>query len=339
MSAPPPVAQPSDATRGWVRNVLVASLLGAVVFAGLAAFADLEALSSALAVYPLGWLAAAFALAAGNYALRIVRWELYLRALDVRVPLGESSLVFLSGFLMSVTPGKVGEVFKSLLLFQSRGVPIAKTAPVVIAERLTDVAALVLLIALGSLSFPDGIWIAAIGAAAVASLVTLVLWRRLAHGVLAWVGRTRLGARFAPRLELAYESLRVLSRPRLFAAATAVGVLAWGLECLSLHVILLGFGDAPALLESTFAYSASTMIGAVAMLPGGLGLTEASMTGLLLALRDGLPRTTASGATILTRLATLWFAVALGGAAFAFWRFRRSRTRRSGDDAHPSSSS
>ncbi|MCC7535673.1 MAG: flippase-like domain-containing protein [Deltaproteobacteria bacterium] len=317
----------SDATRGLVRKVLVASLLGGAAFVALAAFADLETTLHALGSYPLSWLALSFALAAGNYALRIVRWELYLRALGVRVPLGESCLVFLAGFVMSVTPGKIGEVFKSLLLSESRGVPIARTAPIVIAERLTDVAALVLLIALGSLSFPRGLWIAVAGALGVALLVTLVTSRRLARRVIALASRTRIGARAAPRIEIAYESLRELSRPRLLASATAIAVVAWGLECLSLHVILLGFGDDPTLLQSTFAYAASTMVGAVAMLPGGLGLTEASMTGLLLALREGMPRVVASGATILTRLATLWFAVGLGAVAFASLRFVRSRPR------------
>src|SRR5690606_692634 len=106
-------------------------------------YADVDALRRNLAVFRWELLPAAFALAAGNYALRAVRWQYYLREIDVHVPWGESTLVFLSGFVMSVTPGKVGEAFKSLLLYETRGTSIAKTVPVTVAERITDLLALV----------------------------------------------------------------------------------------------------------------------------------------------------------------------------------------------------
>ena len=77
------------------------------------------------------------------------------------------------------------------------------------------------------------------------------------------------------------------------------------------------------LLEATFAYGAATIVGAVALLPGGLGLTEAGMTGALL--QVGASTTpVAMAATILCRLATLWWAVALGVVAL-LWHQRTMR--------------
>jgi uncharacterized protein (TIRG00374 family) len=77
-----------------------------------------------------------------------------------------------------------------------------------------------------------------------------------------------------------------------------------------------------------FAYSASTMAGALAMLPGGLGITEAGMTGLLQALGGStMTKEVATAATILTRLATLWFAVAIGLIALALYRAHQRSTR------------
>ena len=46
------------------------------------------------------------------------------------------------------------------------------------------------------------------------------------------------------------------------------------------------------------------------MLPGGLGATEASLTGLLLLLK--IPKDISVASTIIIRVATLWFAVILG---------------------------
>jgi len=48
----------------------------------------------------------------------------------------------------------------------------------------------------------------------------------------------------------------------------------------------------------------------VSMLPGGLGVAEGSLTGLLVGLGTALPE--AAAATLLVRAATLWLAVALG---------------------------
>src|SRR5207249_4789587 len=84
-----------------------------------------------------------------NYLLRFLKWELYLRRLGVRIPLSDSFLIFLSGFSLTVTPGKVGEVLKSYLLREAHGVPMARTAPIVVAERLTDLVALALLAVVG----------------------------------------------------------------------------------------------------------------------------------------------------------------------------------------------
>ena len=86
----------------------------------------------------------------------------------------DSLLTFLSGFVLTVTPGKVGEVFKSLVLFETHGVPVARTAPIVVAERVTDVIGVVVLIVLGSLGFSGGLLWAGLGAAAVLVLLVVV---------------------------------------------------------------------------------------------------------------------------------------------------------------------
>ena len=55
------------------------------------------------------------------------------------------------------------------------------------------------------------------------------------------------------------------------------------------------------------------------MMPGGLGVTEAGMTGLLAAVAH-VPLAVATGATLLVRVATLWWAVVVGAIALAAFR-------------------
>src|SRR5260370_30378484 len=114
----------------------------------------------------------------GNYLLRWLKWEFYLSRLEIRgVGRQDSLLTFLSGFVLTVTPGKVGEVFKSVLLFDLHGIPVARTAPIVVADRVTDVIGIVGLIVIGSAGFSRGLMLARIRTAAVPVLLSIVLQR------------------------------------------------------------------------------------------------------------------------------------------------------------------
>jgi uncharacterized protein (TIRG00374 family) len=304
------------------RKIVVAVLLAALVFAALAMYGDVQELGRTARSFAPTAFALGLLLAAGNYGLRILRWQYYLKHIGIHVPLGESSVVFLSGFVMSVTPGKVGEVFKSLVLFESRGTSIARTAPIVVAERLTDLIALVMLITLGSLAFEHGAMVAGSSAALVALLITVCAYRPLGLWLLALSERLPLIGRISPKLREAYDSLIEMTRPAPLFVGSSIAFLAWGLECCSLYVIVRGFpGMHLSWDAAVFAYSASTMAGALAMMPGGLGVTEVGMTALLQTLGGSAMRPAiATAATILVRIATLWFAVAIGAVALGLHR-------------------
>jgi uncharacterized protein (TIRG00374 family) len=77
---------------------------------------------------------------------------------------------------------------------------------------------------------------------------------------------------------------------------------------------------------ATLIYATTTVAGALSFLPGGLLVTEASMTLFLVASAHGLDRPAAVAATILTRLCTLWFAVVLGLVALVVLRRAKPQT-------------
>src|SRR6185503_20386935 len=113
-----------------------------------------------------------------------------------------SLLVFLSGFVLTVTPGKLGEVFKSAVLAAVHQVPAARTAPIVVAERLTDVIGVVLLIVAGSAGFSGGLPWAAAGTFAVLIGLTFIMWQRPMLAFIDWL-RARRGRlqSLAPKLD------------------------------------------------------------------------------------------------------------------------------------------
>jgi glycosyltransferase 2 family protein len=306
-----------------VRRLLVAMIFAIVVYGVFVVMRGLDVIGGALATYQWSTFLVALGLTFTNYVLRFGKWEFYLARLGVRgVPKLDSFLIFLSGFVLTVTPGKVGEVFKSLVLSETHGTPMARTAPIVVAERLTDVIGVVVLVILGSLAFPGGLVWALAGAGAVLAGLVLISSQRTMDGVVAWLERSRgpLG-RVAPRVREAWASLRTLTSPGALALPTALSVASWSLEALALWEILRGLGaNAPGTL-ALFVYATSTLAGALIPVPGGLGVTE----GLLeqqLARLGGVPLASSTSAMILVRFATLWFAVALGFSALALLRLK-----------------
>ncbi len=308
------------------RKVIVVMLAAVAVYFVFALVSGLRELGGRLAGYAWWTFFVALALAFGNYVLRFLKWEYYLKVLDIRgIKKSDSFLTFLSGFVLSVTPGKVGEVFKSLVLWQTYEVPGARTAPIVVAERLTDLIGVIILIAAGSTRFHGGLLWAGAGSAVVSMILIVVASRRLSMwfvDLIAWMPGP--GKRLAPKLREAYESLYALTRPTTLILPTLLSVAAWFLECMALWVILYGFGKATSVLGASFFYATSTLAGALIPVPGGLGVTETVMRTLMRELGD-VDRAGATGAMLLVRFATLWFAVIVGFVALSFLRKRHPK--------------
>ncbi|MGH7267244.1 MAG: lysylphosphatidylglycerol synthase transmembrane domain-containing protein [Candidatus Rokuibacteriota bacterium] len=302
-----------------LRRLTLVAGLGAAVALGLALAANLPATLETLARFPPGLLPVIIGAILVNYGLRFAKWQLYLRRLDIPLPAGQSLLVFLAGFTMSITPGKLGEVLKAFLVRDLAGTEVGRTASVVMAERLTDVAGLLVLSLLGATVLPFGGVLLTVVAAGLAVAVLALRTRWLGEALHRLVARAPRRARLAGALGLFLGAGRTLLAPGILTGTVALSVVSWFFECLAFHVILQGLGLPTSLPVATFLYAFASLAGAVSMLPGGLGVAEGSLTGLLVALGTPLPE--AAAATLLVRAVTLWLAVGIGTTTLV-WAFR-----------------
>lgn len=310
-------------------RIVISLLIGLVVVITISLLSDLREVGRDFGAFSWGLLPAILGLTALNYLLRWLKWDYYLRYLKQGdgVSRGDSGLIFTAGMVMSVTPGKVGEVFKSYLLKRVNGTPITASAPIVLAERLTDGLAMLLLMALGLTLYPPArpAFIALVVLTAVG--IVILQRRPLFERMVAIVARLPLGAKIAPRLLTIYDSTVRLLHWRILLVSTIISFVSWGFECVAFYYVLVGLGVAGTpllLLQATFIFAASTLFGLVSFLPGGLGVSEVSSVGLLVAM-VAISASAATTATILIRFCTLWFGVLLGVIALA-WFGRRYRT-------------
>jgi len=308
---------------GKLRNrVIIGILLGVVVVAGLAIYADFNEMVAVLRDFEWALLVPILLFTLFNYALRFFKWDVYLRLIGATgVPKMDSLLIFLSGLAMAMTPGKVGEVLKSYLLKQVRGTPISVSAPIVMAERLTDGIAMLVLATVGLIMFNYGTPLL-ITIAAVVVVFLLIFQNRKVMGKLLNLGeRLPFVSRGIHHFHAFYESSYELFRLPNLTFGVGIGVVSWSGEVIALLLVLLGLHipfSWTLLVISAFVLSASTLIGSVTLLPGGLGTTDASITGMLIFLVPlsgtgvAISHSTAVAATLIIRFATLWFGVGIG---------------------------
>ncbi len=242
-----------------------------------------------------------------NWALRFAKWHYYLGCLDIPLPWRPSLRVFLAGFTMAISPGKLGEVLKAVLVRDLVGTHVSRTASVVMAERLTDVAGLVVLAALGVTALPRG---------PLLLLADRPGARRRRGGpqdARPWDARPGGSCPPAWSSPLGCSSTageRCLGT-RALAVALALSVVSWFFECLAFSLILRGPRRRPCRSVPRPSSTRSPRSpGRSRCCRAASEWRKASLTALLAGF--GTPLAEAAAATLLVRSVTLWLAVALG---------------------------
>jgi glycosyltransferase 2 family protein len=307
--------------RSLLRRMIPGLLLGFLALVALSLAGDLQQVALQIGHFN-GWMfPAALCFTLFNYALRFLKWHFYIRQVGARdLPWRQSLRLFIAGFPLAVTPGKVGEALKGVWLNTLADVPIARGISVVVAERISDGLAVLGLSTVGVVAYPQ-YWPAfAIILAGLLGIVVISQIRPAALWLLSLGERIRPLRKMVASLREFYEGSFALFNPAATLLAVGLGVVSWLGEGIGFYLLLLGLGLTPGwelFSLAVFTLSFSTVIGAVSALPGGLGAAEASIAGML-ALLGGIPAAAASAGTLLIRLATLWFGVGLGLGVWAF---------------------
>ena len=257
-----------------------------------------------------------------NYVVRSERWHQYLNKVGLGLPRKKSYRLFLAGLSMSITPMKAGEAVKALLLRLEKGAPLERGVAIVFAERMSDMTGIILLIGIGSLTITYGLISFALVVLIVGVILLVLSSESASLRVVGWLIAKKRLAVFGKMLEGALKDARRLLGGRNLIEGTIFGAVAWAAECAAFYLIVRGCSIDIGILEAVFIYAFSSVIGAISMLPGGMGTTEVTMVGLLVLIN--VSASTASFAVIITRVCTLWFAVVVG-TPFVLTYMNRSR--------------
>jgi len=296
---------------GWrYRAVILSVVFSAFGYLAFSLWGGWQEVSNAVAKVGVFGIAIALLMSLVNYGLRFQRWQSYLKALGHPVAWQPSLKIYLAGFALTTTPGKAGEALRGVLL-KPWGVPYPKSFAAFFSERLSDLFAVVLLTLFGLTLYPDARPMIAVGVVLVVVGFAVLSQRKLIEWLAGQIPESggRVIGLVRHLFHVLLEAHRCHRLDMLFGA-TLLSVLAWGAEALAFHWILNWMGADIPLAFAVFVYALSMLAGALSFMPGGLGGAEAVMVALLV--WKGMPSADAVAATILIRLATLWFAVGIG---------------------------
>ncbi|MHB8133276.1 MAG: lysylphosphatidylglycerol synthase transmembrane domain-containing protein [Anaerolineaceae bacterium] len=314
-------SQNSISAKNIFKRMVPAFLFGFLILVALSFLGDISKIASTIQnfnwkVFPLVICFTLF-----NYSLRFIKWHFYITQMGIKdFPIIQSARLFVAGFPLAMTPGKIGEILKGVWLKQLTGISIPKGISIIVAERISDGLAVLFLSTLGVLAYPQYWPVFILVLVVLLSIIVISQIRPLAYWFFELSEKIPIIKKFTGTMRDLYEGSVTVFRPETTLFAVFLGMISWFGEGVGFYLILINLGlpvGKETLANAVFILSFSTIIGAVSALPGGLGAAEVSIAGML-TLLVGMESSLASVATLLIRFATLWFGVALGLLTWLF---------------------
>ena len=261
---------------------------------------------------------AAFLVFYGAFVLRAVRWRMMLARVGVdegqgyAVPgiRGTIRIFLLSWFANCVVPAKLGDAYRGYLLKQQCGAPFSTSLGTILAERVTDLVVLFIMMAGAAVLVFHG---DLPGEASQTVLIGTVL---VAIGLIGlagfWFARGPIQRRVPVRMQeqfgrLHYALFACLRRPAPFLTIS-VGI--WTFEGLRLLLVAEALGADITPATALFVALMGSLLTTLPITPAGLGIVEIATIKVLQLVE--VNASLAGSIAVLDRVVGYWSVIAVG---------------------------
>ena len=293
-------------------RIILAVIVGTVIFYSIMIIiADVPKIQEHLKDFKIEYLPLILGLVFSAWMLVFLRWHVLVSNLGYDVPLKSNLTIFFSSMALGMTPGRVGDLFKAQMLKSRHNIPRTKTAPLVIIERYNDLVAAVLVSSIGILYFQPAAYI--MGVISIFVLIGFIIAssKKLFTKLFSELSKIRFASKFVEPMSDSFDVLHSSTRGRVGILSIILSCGHWFLVSLAVYLILLAYDiDSVSIFEIIPIYLSSVVLGAVSMIPGGIGVAEGSLAGFLNLLVDDISITVPL--SIIIRILTLWTSVIVG---------------------------
>ena len=308
-------------------NIFISIIFTVIVYLALSFYGNVNLVLESLQEFKWKYFPIILLVFFFTFLLKFIKWQYYLKFLDVKVQFIISFKIFMASLVMSVTPGKIGDLIKSYMLKEVNGTPVNISIPIVFAERVTEFVALLILVILGVNIYNQNILILSISLLSIIVLFIILFNSRITNSIISKLSKSKKLEKYIEPLSLTLSNSKSLLQPKPFLLMVLFSLFIWIIESFGFYLILAQFNIDISIIWTFFAYLFSVFIGSVSMLPAGLGVTDGSLTYLIT--QNGFSKEIAVSATLIVRIATLWFALIIGIIGmFGFDKISKNKTKK-----------
>ena len=302
-----------------INKILIVIIAIVVFYAIFLIYSDLNLVKDRLGEFKIEFLPHILTLVILGWFVAFYKWVLLLKQSNIEIPLLQNFHIFMSGYALSIVPGKVGELIKSQILKTKFNVPRTKTASIIVVEQIYNLIGLVTVSCLGlgliiifQIEFFEVTSFVIMGATIVLTFILILIKSRTAfEKVFHKFSKFKFISKYELSYEESYEVIKKSLNGKFSIFLSLLSAAYWIIESVVVYFVLLAF-DVDILEFTTIiaTYTSSIILGVASFLPMGIGVTEGSLTGFF-ALK-GVDISLALTIVIFIRIFTRWIGVGLG---------------------------
>ena len=295
-----------------IYNKIVTITIGTIaLYAIFLIISDFNTIINKISNFKSEFIPLILLLVTSTWFILFARWNLLLKNSKIIIPKKNSFIIFLSGFALTIIPGKVGELIKSQLLKTKFGISRTRTAPIVIMEQLYNVIGIMLASIFGIWNFELGIYIMSVFSILLIFLLVLISSKKFFLKLMFLATKIKVLSKFSEELSYSHDIIIKSTRGSIVFYASALSALFWLVESFTVYLILLSFGiESIEILKIIPIYTTSIMLGVLSFLPLGIGVVEGSLASFLTL--QGIDVSIVLTLVIIIRIFTRWYSVSAG---------------------------
>ena len=246
------------------------------------------------------------------FPIRAIRWKIMLENTKIKTNYkGLTEIIFLSWFVNSIIPAKLGDFYRAHALKKKEGFKRTHILGTIFTERAIDILFLFIISGLVSATFIsekiiNGINIIYFGIVGILLFLTALMILKYKKNMILYFIPNSLKPHAIDFFKSINQTLNLKTTPNIFLMTTII----WLFESICLYFVLLSL-DIILPINIVIAIAlAGILLTAIPITPAGLGAVEAGMLGLFVAV--GVSQPMAITAIFFYRIITYWSLVIFG---------------------------
>ena len=296
-------------------------IISVLFYTGFSLLSDIQKISDEFASLNIAYIPLILSFHFLAMSIRSIRQKIFFDSLDIKLSLKQNIKLYFAGMSLMVTPGASGELIKNHILKEKFGHAYTRTIPVLLTEKYHNMLS-VIPILLFFLLFKESyeiLVVTGIISAILFCIFVVVKNEKLCHNTMAKIPRKWILKEIPNNVSDFYDNLLVLFKKKTMFSGLSIGILAWLVDAIAVYFCFIAFDLNFNFIETTLTNFAPMIVGTILFIPGGLGVLELGMTGLLL--QSGVLISTATALVLFIRFMITWSSVMVGIIALKFAKF------------------